>query len=189
MSAAFVPSILPKYDDSQVLKVVRDNVLTIFAGVMVLGLLARVSIPLGFTPVPITGQTLGVALIALLWGRARGVTCVAAYLVLGAVGAPLFAFGQSGLSFGPTAGYLIGMLVASVAMGTLADRGWTKTFLRTWAAAFLGSVITFSFGVLVLSYFIPADKLLMAGVLPFLPGDFVKTLLACWIVSTASKRV
>jgi biotin transport system substrate-specific component len=131
--------------------------------------------------VPITGQTLGVALCALMFGRARGATAVASYLALGAIGVPLFALGQSGLSFGPTSGYLIGMLLAAFAMGSLADRGWSKSFPRAWLVAFIGSIITFTCGVFVLSFFIPREALFASGVLPFLPGDALKTVIAATI--------
>ncbi|MDX9730346.1 MAG: biotin transporter BioY [Bdellovibrionales bacterium] len=164
------------------------NAAAFIGGVISLALLAQISIPLSFTPVPITGQTLGVALISLLWGRKRGVAVVATYLTLGVLGAPLFALGKTGLSFGPTSGYLIGMLFASFAMGTLADLGWTKSFGRTWLAAAVGSLITFTCGVAVLSLFVPQGTLLMTGVIPFIPGDFVKTMVACAIVRSLSRR-
>ncbi len=188
MSMAVVPSILAGSQNLETGKKIRDNALAIFAGVILLALTAQISIPLSFTPVPITGQTFGVALIALLWGRTRGVAAVATYLALGAFGVPLFALGKTGLALGPTTGYLVGMLLASIVMGTFADRGWTKTFARTWLAAFIGSVITFTCGVVVLSMFLPREALLMAGVLPFIPGDIIKTLLATTIVSQTSKR-
>ena len=188
MSMAVVPSILAGSENLDLGKKVRDNALAVFAGVFLLALTAQISIPLSFTPVPVTGQTFGVALIALLWGRARGVAAVATYLTLGAFGVPLFALGKTGLSFGPTTGYLVGMFIASIAMGTLADFGWTKTFARTWISAFIGSVITFTCGVIVLSLFVPREALLMAGVLPFIPGDIIKTLLATTIVSQTSKK-
>lgn len=161
---------------------------TVLFGLALLTILSQISVPLGFTPVPITGQTLGVALCALLFGRARGVTAVASYLVLGFAGVPLFALGKSGLVLGPTAGYLVGMMIAAIVMGTLSDRGWTKTFARTWAAAFIGSAITFTCGVLVLSFFLPRESLFAAGVLPFLPGDFVKTLIAATIAHRWNKN-
>ncbi len=157
---------------------ILHNTISVILGVLVIAALAQVAIPLPWTPVPITGQTFGVSLIALLWGRKRGVVTVLTYLTLGAFGAPVFALGRYGLSWGPTAGYLVGMLIASYWMGYLADLGWTKTFLRTWLAAFLGSCIIFSCGVFVLSFFIPTKTLLIAGVLPFLPGDFIKTLIS-----------
>ena len=191
MSMAVVPSLLSRSTNPQSLetsKKIRNNALTIGAGVLFLALTAQISIPLSFTPVPVTGQTFGVALIALLLGRARGATAVAAYLTLGAFGVPLFALGKTGLSFGPTTGYLFGMLLAALVMGTLADLGWTKTFARTWVSAFIGSLITFTCGVLVLSLFVPREALLMAGVFPFIPGDIVKTLIVTTIVSQTSNR-
>ncbi len=154
---------------------IRDNVLFVLAGIISLSLLAQIAIPLPWTPVPITGQTFGVSLIALMWGRKRSVAIVLIYLSLGALGLPIFALAKSGFIMGPTIGYLIGMAFASYWMGLLADIGWTKTFLRTWLSAFSGSLIIFSFGILVLSFFIPSKDLLIAGVLPFLPGDFIKT--------------
>lgn len=161
---------------------IHENILCIVSGVFLLSLLAQMTISLPWTPVPITGQTFGVALIALLWGKKRGTTAVLSYLFLGGVGLPIFALGKSGFSFGPTFGYLVGMLAAAYVMGALADRGWTKKFFLTYLAAFLGSIIIFSFGVFVLTFFIPRDNLLMAGVIPFLPGDIIKTLLASSIV-------
>ncbi len=155
-----------------------ENILSVVAGVLFLSLLAQVAIPLPWTPIPITGQTFGVVLIALIWGKKRGVSTILSYLSLGAFGLPIFAMGRSGLSLGPREGYLIGMVVATYWMGTLSDKGWTKTWWRTYLTAFSGSLIIFSFGVLGLSFFIPARDLLTAGVLPFLPGDFIKTLLA-----------
>ncbi len=162
---------------------VRDNALLVVGGIVTLALLAQISIPLSFTPVPITGQTFGVALIALLFGRMRAVAIVATYLALGAAGAPFFAVTKTAAGFGPTSGYLIGMLAASFVMGTLADRGWTRKFSRAWMAALIGSAITFTCGLIVLSFFIPKEALLMAGLIPFIPGDLVKTSLAAYFVS------
>ena len=98
---------------------VRGVLLPVLTGLALMTVLSRISIPLGFTPVPITGQTLGVALCALVFGRKRGMTAVAAYLALGAAGVPLFALGKTGVSFGPTTGYLIGMLLAMAFLVTL----------------------------------------------------------------------
>lgn len=168
---------------------VLDNILSVFFGVLALSLLAQIAIPLSWTPVPVTGQTFGVALISLMWGKKRGLAVVLAYLFIGAAGLPVFALGKSGFSVGPTMGYLFGMVLASYLMGTLSDLGWTKTFLRSWLAAFLGSVVVFSCGLLVLSFFVPLKALLMAGLLPFLPGDVVKTLLASFVAFQAHRTL
>lgn len=156
-------------------------------GVLLLGALAQISIPLPFTPVPITGQTFGVALMALSFGRRLGGFTMLSYLGLGALGVPLFAGAQSGITFGPTFGYLVGMLLASLLMGELADRGFTKTLRSAWLAAFCGSGVVFLCGLVGLSCFIGTHHLLEAGLFPFLPGDILKTGLAAAIASQAQR--
>lgn len=165
----------------------KNEVLFFVSGLAILSLLAQISIHLPWTPVPITGQTLGVSLIALSWGSKRSTTIFASYLVLGALGAPIFAGGHAGLSFGPTFGYLVGMLFASCAMGYLADNGYTKTFAKTFLTSVLGSLIIFSCGLIVLSRFLPSDKLLVAGLYPFLIGDFIKTSISATLSYRARK--
>ncbi len=164
---SFVPSLVIKFGNK-----ISHNITATLIGALIIAAVAQIKIPLPFTPVPITGQTFGVALISLLWGKTRGFSAVVIYLL----------FAVTSMSFGPTSGYLIGMLIASFLMGDLADRGWTKKFWSTWLAAFLGSCVILSCGVLVLSLYMPHDTLLLTGVLPFLPGDFLKTLVACFIV-------
>ncbi|MGE0632594.1 MAG: biotin transporter BioY [Pseudobdellovibrionaceae bacterium] len=155
-----------------------ENVVTVSMGVVLMGALAQITIQLPWTPVPITGQTFGVALVSLLWGGKRGLAVMLGYLGAGGLGFPVFAMGGSGISLGPTLGYLLGMTAASYWMGWLSDIGWTKTFMRTYLTAFSGSVITFFCGIVGLSFFVPTENLFMAGVLPFLPGDLIKTVLA-----------
>ena len=164
------------------------NIASVALGVTIIALLAQVSIPLPFTPVPITGQTFGVAMIALLWGWKRAVATTVSYLVVGALGMPVFAMGKAGLAIGPTAGYLFGMVIASAWMGFLADRGWTKTFFKSWLAATSGSVIVFACGLSILSFFIPEGTLLAAGLFPFIPGDVMKTFIVANLVNQADRR-
>ncbi len=166
-----------------------ENIVSILVGVFGLSLLAQIALPLPWTPVPITGQTFGVALAGLMWGRKRGVAVVASYLVIGGLGAPVFAMGQSGLVMGPTTGYLVGMVIASYWMGLLSDFGWTQTFLKSYAAALSGSMIIFLCGMVVLSAFVPTKDLLAAGVFPFLPGDFIKTVIASAIAYRSQKAL
>jgi biotin transport system substrate-specific component len=181
---AFLPKMIVRNGNR-----ILDNILAITCGVALISLMAQITIHLPFTPVPITGQTFGVALTSLLWGRKRGLATMISYLSLGGLGLPIFALGSSGLSVGPTSGYLIGMVFASYLMGTLSDLGWTQSFFKSWLATFLGSVVIFSFGLLALSYFVPAPGLFIAGLWPFLPGDAIKTLLASFIAYKVSMRV
>ncbi len=174
--AALVPLLIEKSEHK-----IITNILSVICGVFLISALAQVVIPLPWTPVPITGQTFGVALIALSWGRARGLATIVSYIALGAIGLPIFAAAQSGLSVGPTLGYLLGMVAASYVVGGLADRGWTGSFKKTLAAAFLGSLFIFGFGLITLSFFVPKSLLLGAGLFPFLPGDLIKNTLAATI--------
>ena len=163
-------------------------VLSIIIGVGVLSLLAQLKIVLPWTPVPITGQTFGVALLALLWGSRLSLATFMTYLTIGFLGAPIFAGGLSGLLIGPTFGYLVGMLLASFVVGRLSDKGWSKSFPKALGAAYVGSTIIFSCGVLGLALFLPSEKLFLAGVAPFLLGDLIKNLLAAYSVSKISKE-
>ncbi len=183
LEQSFIPSIILKNDNN-----IGHNILAALSGSFIIASLAQISISLSFTPVLITCQTFGVALVSLLWGRKRGVAAVAIYMGLGFLGFPIFAFGKAGWQLGPTSGYLLGMTVAAYLMGSLADRGWTKNFWKTWLAAFLGSCVTFLGGVLILSFFVPKGSLLIAGVIPFIPGDLIKTLIACFIVRQVTSK-
>jgi biotin transport system substrate-specific component len=163
------------------------QLMSVLSGAVLLTLLAQLYIRLPFTPIPITGQTFGVALISLLWGRKLGLATVMLYLTMGGLGLPVFALARAGLS-GPTLGYLIGMLVASIVVGSLADRGWTRSYFKALAAAFIGSGIIYAFGVLFLAQFVGYRHVIPMGVLPFLPGDFLKNLLAALIAHKLGNR-
>ncbi len=165
------------------------NVFLISFGVMLLSLLAQVSIVLPWTPVPVTGQTFGVLLISLMMGRNRSFLTVLAYLTVGALGAPVFVVARSGLSIGPTNGYLVGMLVSSYLVGWLSDRGWCQKFSTCLAAGLVSSLMVFSCGLFGLSYFIPSEALFTAGLFPFLPGDLIKTTLAAMLVAPISHGI
>lgn len=150
------------------------NVLSVFAGSALLALLAHVSIVLPFTPVPITGQTFGVAFLALSLGSSRSVSAFALYVLEGLIGLPVFA----AVTGGATIGYLVGMFVACGVVGYLSDRGMAKTVPRAFLCCLVGSFSIFSFGLIGLSFFVPANILLKVGLLPFIPGDVIKNLLA-----------
>ena len=171
-SQAYIPQILAHRGNTLV-----QNALSVIGGVVLLSLLAQIAIPLPFTPIPMTGQIFGVSLIALLWGASRSSAIFSLYILVGAAGFPVFAQGQA-LTWGPRLGYLAGMLVASMLTGRLADRGWSRSFTRAFMAANLGLVCTYAIGLWGLSYFLPKEALLGAGLFPFLLGDLFKNFLA-----------
>jgi biotin transport system substrate-specific component len=161
--------------------------ITITLGAAIISVLAQISVQLPFTPVPITGQTFGVALISLLMGWRLGLMTVFTYLIVGAMGAPVFAGATSGLSLSPSSGYLLGMLASAGIMGYLADRGWGQNLWTAYLACLMGSIVVFSFGCLVLSFFVPNENIFVIGVLPFLPGDLMKSVVASVTVSSLSR--
>lgn len=181
-SQALVSRILVEKGDSKL-----NHLLSFLSGVLLISLLAQVAFPLPWTPVPITGQTFGVALVALLWGQKKAFSIVACYLFLGILGLPIFAGAQAGFAFGVTSGYLLGMLLSTLVVGALSDRGWTNSFVKSWFAGFLGSCVTFTCGLFILSFYIPFETLFIAGLLPFLPGDVVKTVTAATIAHRLTK--
>jgi biotin transport system substrate-specific component len=175
-SYATVPVLIDKSSNKN-----SAEVLSFVLGILVLSALAQIAIPLPWTPVPITGQTLGVSLIALNWGRKRAFFTMLGYLALGAIGLPIFALGKSGLSIGPTFGYLVGMLISALVVGYFADRENQMSFKKTFFTAFLGSFTVYFFGLIGLSFFVPKENLLIAGFIPFIPGDIVKNTISSYI--------
>lgn len=156
--------------------IVTDVVL-IACGTLLLALLAQVKISM--FPVPITGQSLGVLLLGAALGARRAVESVLAYLVLGAVGLPVFAGGVGLLTlFGPTGGYLWSFVPAAAVVGYLCERKWDRRFLGALLAFALGHAIMFAGGVAWLTCLVGFREALAVGLIPFLPGIVVKTLIA-----------
>lgn len=152
---------------------------------------AQVSVPLPFTPVPLTGQTFAVLLCGAVLGARRAFLAQALYLAEGAAGLPVFAGGIGGLfAFaGPTAGYLAAFPIAAAVTGALAQRGWDRTFAGTVAAMLLGSGVIFALGLANLARFVPLSRLPETGLLPFLPGDLVKSSLAALVFPAVWRAV
>ena len=158
------------------------------SGLVALG--AQLKVPLPFSPVPVTGQTFAVLLVAAALGR-LGLASIIAYLVEGAVGLPVFAGGASGVAYmsGPTGGYLIGFALAAALVGSATERGWDRTPRTSLAAMALGEVAIYACGLAWLARFPLPVGLLEAGLLPFIPGDLVKMTLAALALPGAWRLV
>ena len=154
----------------------------IAGGTIFLSALAQIAIPVPGSPVPVTGQTLGVLLIGSTYGAGLGLTTFAMYLLAGIAGAPVFAGASFGLEkiTGATGGYLIGMLVATYLLGLLANRRMDQRFLTALPSMLCGSVIIFSFGLIWLHYFTGQDWAwtINAGLTPFIVGEVLKITIA-----------
>jgi len=160
-------------------------------GTALLTLAARVEIPLPFSPVPVTGQTLAVLLIGASLGARLGSITVTTYIFEGALGLPVFAGGASGIArlTGATGGYLVGFVVAAAIVGWLAERGWTRTIPLTIAAMLVGEAAIYLFGLAWLSRFPLPVGVLDAGLVPFVAGDLYKLALAVVVLPPITRRV
>ena len=165
--------------------------LVILGGALFVTLFAQIRIPLPFTPVPITGQTFAVLLVAATLGSIRGGASLGLYVALGAAGAPVFTGWGRGFEIlkGATGGYLIGFVVAAIVVGLLAERGWDRKFRSAIGAMLTGNVIIYLFGLPWLSRVVGTGftKTLELGLYPFVPGDLLKLYLAAGLLPTAWK--
>lgn len=136
---------------------------------------AYLHIPLG--PVPIVLQNLFVLLAALLLGSRWGVTCVAVYLLAGAIGIPVFAGAKGGIVhfLGPTGGYLLGFLLAAFLTGSIAEQ-FGKRLAGEISAVTLGILAIYAVGVPWLKFVtgLTWSRALLVGMVPFLIGDVFK---------------
>ena len=162
---------------------IRRTVLTaVFTALIAAG--AFIAVPVG--PVPIVLTTLFVVLSGLLGGFRIGVTSVFIYLILGILGLPVFAGGAGGFAVitGPTGGYLFGYLLSAALAGLIFRMGnWSSKkiiVLLVSAAALAGAAIIYIPGLLWLKLTLGMEwgKALKVGLLPFIPGDILKTIAA-----------
>ena len=155
----------------------------VILGTVFLALSSYVEVPM--VPVPVTLQTLSVALIGALYGWRLGGITVTAWLIEGALGLPVLAGGASGAHhfIGPTGGYLFAFPVAGMIMGWLAERGWTG---KRVGLAFVGMLISNAtclvLGAAWLAALIGPQQAIMAGVLPFLLGAVLKSALGAMVL-------
>jgi len=140
--------------------------------------------------VPITAQTLAVMLAGSVLTPKQAAFSLFTYLLLGAVGAPIFAGGAAGLPIivGKTGGYLIGFLVGAVVISLI--RGKKNGLLRLGLANIIGGILVVNlFGSLWLNYITGMGmmKTIMVGVLPYIPGDLIKAAAATIIANRLNK--
>ena len=157
------------------------NLLLILSFSLMMGLSAQIRINLGFTPVPITMQTLVVLLTGALLGSKKGSLVMILYLIEGSF-LPVFSNGTSGLFWQlSTGGYLFGFIPATFIVGYLVEHGWAN---KPWIlpAMLLGNIVIYLPGLIVLSFWVPEGKTLEYGLMPFVAGDLTKIILASMAV-------
>ena len=158
-------------------------------GAVLIAGLAQFTIYLPFTPVPITGQTLGVLLVGAAYGPGLGAGTVGLYLAAAVVGLPVLARNVDGghdtglhvlgAAF-PSAGYLWGFLLGAVLVGWLARLGWDRSFRSSVSAMFFGELVIYACGIPWLMHALGVDvqTALTFGLYPFVVGDTIKLLIA-----------
>ncbi|HEY2126275.1 MAG TPA: biotin transporter BioY [Streptosporangiaceae bacterium] len=163
----------------------RDALLVVGAAGFI-GLLAQISIHLSFTPVPITGQTLGVLLAGTALGWRRAGAALLLYAVAGVAGVPWFADHSSGYA-SASFGYIIGFFAAAVLCGFLAERGADRSVLRSVPAMLAAEVVIYTFGLtwLAIDLHLGASATIADGLTPFLAGDAIKAALAAGLLPAA----
>lgn len=162
-------------------------------GVLALTICAKIKIPMW--PVPVTMQTFGVLLIGATFGLRLSVITLLAYIGLGALGVAVFAGDSAGISYlaGPTAGYLVGFLVAAAIVGALARQGWDRGVGSMVGALLIGNAIIYAFGLPWMFYLFLETKgfawVMQWGMTNFLLGDALKLVLAALLVPALWKAI
>jgi len=144
---------------------------------------AQIAVPVPFTPVPITLQTLFVILAGVVLGPRAGAASMALYVGMGALGAPVFSNGGAGLPWllGPTGGYLLSYPASAFVAGWVAGRDGSMP--RICAGLTLGVLVQYACGLAQLAALTgqPFGAVLAMGATPFLFGDAVKIATAAWL--------
>jgi biotin transport system substrate-specific component len=175
----FIPEV-----DGQTARLIRDAVL-IAAGAALTAVGAQVAFTVGDNPVPYTLQTAAVLLTGTALGAGRGFASMLLYVAVGALGAGVFAGGQSGLGAPeggatPTIGYLVAFMVAAALCGRLAQRQWERTRRGAFLLMLLGSFVIYLIGVPVLALVtgMAFRDAIYWGAIVFIPWDLAKVVVA-----------
>lgn len=148
----------------------------------IIAVLAQITIPLPL--VPITGQTLAIGLIVTILGKKYGTISVLLYVLLGAVGLPVYSNFSGGLSIlvGPTGGYIVGFIVQAYIMGIYLDK-FGYNYLHANISNLIGMIITLAFGTIWLKVAasLTWSGAFLSGTVPFILVGIIKAVLAAWI--------
>ncbi|MCF2903508.1 biotin transporter BioY [Octadecabacter sp. CECT 8868] len=166
--------------------------LLVVAGIAAMAALAKIQVFLPGNPVPITMGTFGILTIGAAYGARLGLVTILGYLALGAMGATVFAGEKAGLTYmmGGTGGYLVGYVLATLALGFAARKGWDRNVLQMALAMLVGNALIYIPGLLWLNGFAESwAQTLEWGITPFLIGDALKLVLAALLVPAVWKFI
>ncbi len=183
MTTAATPPLTAPTTLADLLPASRVRTVALVVGFALLtALAAQVTIPLPWTPVPLTGTTFAVLLAGATLGWKAGAASQLLYNVLAVAGLPFYQGANSGWTYatGATGGYLVGFVVAAALVGLLAERHQDRSVVTAIPAMLAGTAVVYLFGVTWLAHVLQADATtaLTQGMLPFVIGDSVKLLAA-----------
>ena len=168
-----------------------QTVLSMLVGSLTIAAGAQLEIKLPFTPVPITGQTLAIAIVGMVLGPSKGLATVALYLAEGSAGLPVFSGGGAGIQhlIGPTGGYLVGFLGSAYVAGLARSKSYTRHPIGIFVTVLAASIPIFLVGVLRLSAFTGSvSSAVAAGLIPFIPGDITKSMFSALVLPMLSRQ-
>jgi biotin transport system substrate-specific component len=161
--------------------------LNCIAGSLFLALMSKITIPLPYSPVPISMQTFALFILVMTQGKNRAAGSVLLYLVQATCGMPVLATGINPLwMLSPTAGYLFGFLGCTLLAGYLIEKRARPSFIHTFVALIAGLSVIYCAGTLFLSLFVPGSQAFAVGTLPFIGVDLLKAGAAAALFAPAS---
>lgn len=167
-------------------KSISKNIIWMAIAILFISVFAQITInlPTNSGNIPITGQTFAVLLVGYILGKKRGTFSVLLYIILGTLGLPIFADGESGFEVirGGSGGYLLGFLVGTFTVGYFSELDWTRSFPKSLIAMTIGTLIIMLFGVLRLAQLYDFDKAMEWGFYPFIIGGIIKIILGAAIL-------
>ncbi len=171
------------------------QVALVLLGILALAIAAKIKVPLWPSPVPITLGTFAVLTIGAAYGPRLGLATIMGYMLIGALGFDVFANStadKAGLTYmlGGTGGYLVGFVLATLALGQFARMGWDRNPVKMALALLIGNALIYVPGILWLAHLYSWDKpILEWGLYPFLIGDAIKLALAALLLPGLWKLV
>lgn len=168
----------------------KDNLrllMQVLGGSLFIALCSQIKIPLPFTPVPLTLQTLSVMIVGGMLGSRLGALSVLLYLAESMFGLPVLAGGRADMLalFSPVGGYLVGFCFLAYIVGFFAERIDTMGKSMLLVGITIGCISELVIGALWLSHYVGLSNAIFMGGIPFIPGEIIKTVAAYAIISRA----